>query len=93
MKHQGYLNRALKSSDRRYARIFGKLGYDTTALQTDAGADLCPIPDDWRDLPWPALKSLAASVSDDTIKTKDDAIAAVELELQRRTGGGNHNGA
>lgn len=84
MKHQGYLNRALKSSDRRYARIFDKLGYDTTELRTETGAELHPIPDEWRELPWPALKSLAASVSDDTIKTKDDAIAAVELVLERR---------
>lgn len=84
MKHQGYLNRALKSSDRRYARIFGKLGYDVEALRTEAGVDLHPIPDDWRGLPWPALKSLAASVSDEKIKSKDDAIAAIEIEIERR---------
>lgn len=35
MKHQSYLDRALKSGDRRFARIFGKLGYDTTALGND----------------------------------------------------------
>lgn len=84
MKHQGYLNRALKSSDRRYARIFGKLGYDVAALRTESGVELHPISDGWRDLPWPALKSLAAKVSDETIKTKDDAVAAIELEVERR---------
>ncbi len=84
MKHQGYLNRALKSSDRRYARIFGRLGYDVGALQTEAGADLHPIPDDWRELSWPALKSLAAAVSDEKIKSKEDAVAAIEIELERR---------
>jgi len=84
MKHQGYLNRALKSSDRRYARIFGKLGYDVAALRSEPGIDLHPIPEGWRDLSWPALKSLAAAVSDETIKTKDDAVAAVEMEIERR---------
>lgn len=84
MKHQGYLNRALKSSDRRYAHIFGKLGYDVAALRTEAGVDLHPIPDGWRELAWPALKSLAASVSDEKIKSKDDAVAAIEIEIERR---------
>lgn len=84
MKHQGYLNRAMKSSDRRFARIFGKLGYDVAALRTEAGVDVHPIPGDWRDLPWPALKSLAASVSDEKIKSKTDAVAAIEIEIERR---------
>lgn len=84
MKHQGYLNRALKSSDRRYARIFGKLGYDVAALRTEAGTEPHPIPDGWRDLAWPALKSLAAKVSDEMIKTKNDAVAAIEMEIERR---------
>lgn len=84
MKHQGYLNRALRSSDRRYARIFGKLGYDVAALRTEAGVELVPIPEDWRQLAWPALKSLASKVSDESIKSKDDAVAAIELEIERR---------
>lgn len=86
MKHQGYLNRALQSSDRRYARIFGKLGYDVAALRTEtaATAPLHLIPEDWRSLAWPALKSLASKVSDEAIKSKDDAIAAIEMELERR---------
>lgn len=85
MKHQSYLNRALKARDPRYARIFGKLGYDVSALTSaDAEPDPIQIPDGWRELAWPALKSLAASVSDERIKTKDDAEAAVELELERR---------
>lgn len=32
MKHQGYFTRALKARDPRFARIFSKLGYDTSAL-------------------------------------------------------------
>lgn len=85
MKHQGYLNRALQSRDPRYARIFGKLGYEVGALQTETGSvDLHPIPSDWRDLGWPALKSLAAKVSSETIKNKPDAIAAIELEIESR---------
>lgn len=89
MKHQGYLNRALKSRDPRYARIFDRLGYDTTALSTEPAAPLAPIPEDWRELPWPRLSSLAASVSDEKIKSKEDAVAAIEMELERRGKGAN----
>lgn len=49
------------------------------------------IPDDWRDLPWsgPAdagitLRSLAAIVADEPVRTKDQAMAAIEGELKRR---------
>lgn len=37
MKHQSYVTRALKARDPRYARILGKLGYDTTAMVAEAG--------------------------------------------------------
>lgn len=29
MKHQSYYNRALRAQDRRYARVFEKMGYST----------------------------------------------------------------
>lgn len=84
MKHQSYLNRALRSRDPRYARLFGKLGYDVAALSSGAVAVLHPIPEDWQTLAWPAMKSLAAKVSDEKIKSRDDAVAAIELEIERR---------
>jgi len=37
MKHQSYFIRAMKARDRRYARIFGKLGYDTTQMTPGDG--------------------------------------------------------
>jgi len=40
MKHQGYVTRALKAKDPRYARILGKLGYNTTALAAEEVEDL-----------------------------------------------------
>ena len=40
MKHQGYITRALKAKDPRYARILGKLGYDTTALAAGEAEEL-----------------------------------------------------
>ncbi len=85
MKHQAYLNRALKSRDPRYARIFGKLGYETTAMVSSEHSDEPPfIPDDWRDLSWQDIRSLAASFSDEKIKTKSDAETVIELEIERR---------
>lgn len=88
MKHQSYMNRALKARDPRFARILGKLGYSTAALTTEACDPQPPltvtIPADWQSLAWVQLKSLAASVSDEKIKTKEDAVAAIELEIERR---------
>lgn len=42
------------------------------------------IPEDWQKLPWDALKSLAAKLTDDPVKTKVDAVAAIEAEVARR---------
>lgn len=32
MKHNSYFTRAMAAKDRRYARVFGKMGYETTDL-------------------------------------------------------------
>ncbi|MGJ0236977.1 hypothetical protein ACQEPB_00450 [Novosphingobium fluoreni] len=37
MQHKAYLTRALKAKDRRYAQIFGKLGYNTADLVAAEG--------------------------------------------------------
>lgn len=42
------------------------------------------IPANWRDLPWPKLRSLASKVSDDPISNRPVAVAAIEAELSRR---------
>ena len=41
------------------------------------------IPADWADLPWVDLLALAKSFDPD-VRSKEDAIAAVELELEKR---------
>lgn len=46
MKHQSYYTRALKARDPRFARIFARMGYDTTALAADdtpAAPDIAEI--------------------------------------------------
>lgn len=43
------------------------------------------IPDNWRELPWPRLRSLASQVSDDPIVNRPVAVAAIEAELARRS--------
>ena len=40
MKRNGYLTRAMKARDPRYARILGKLGYETTR---EVAADVTPV--------------------------------------------------
>lgn len=43
------------------------------------------IPDNWRELPWPRLRSLASQVSDDPIVNRPVAVAAIEAEIARRS--------
>lgn len=45
--------------------------------------DAVAIPDDWRELSWPAKRKLAAAVSDSPIRNGDDADAAIETYLNR----------
>lgn len=42
------------------------------------------IPEDWEDLTWQKLRSLAASVSSTPVKNSDEAKAAIRAELDRR---------
>ena len=42
------------------------------------------IPDDWQDLGWQKLRSLASSVSTTPIKNSEEAKAAISPELARR---------
>lgn len=50
MKHSGYFTRALKAADPRFARVFGKMGYNRADLAADDGAATAPVepqqPDD-----------------------------------------------
>lgn len=48
--------------------------------------DRPPIPADWQTLAWPALRALAAGLAPDDapIRTKADALARIEAELQAR---------
>ena len=44
------------------------------------------IPENWQELEWPKLRSLASDVSETPITSKADAVAAIEAELKRRAG-------
>lgn len=55
--------------------------------ETRAEQAAVEIPDDWRSLKWFALRSLASKISDTPIKTSEDAVAAIEAELARRSQG------
>ncbi|MCA0032748.1 hypothetical protein [Mesorhizobium sp. B263B2A] len=42
------------------------------------------IPDDWSKLPYVDQRALAASLTDETVRSKDDIAAVINAELQRR---------
>lgn len=48
------------------------------------GDEPVEIPEDWADLPWPELKSLAAKISETPITDKDSALDAINGELAAR---------
>lgn len=57
---------------RRLENRMASAGPETKPLR-----DAVVIPEGWRDFSWPALRSLASSLSDAPIRNKDDAIAAI----------------
>lgn len=44
------------------------------------------IPGNWREMGWPDLRSLASKLTDEPVRNKDEAVAAVEAEAARRAG-------
>jgi hypothetical protein len=58
--------------------IEAELARRQKAEATQPEPEAAEIPSGWRDLPWPAMRSLAASVSDTPIRSKADAVAAIE---------------
>lgn len=62
------------------------LGDDAEAPTAEAGHGdgLVEIPDDWSSLEWPKLRALASKVAGEDIRKKEDAVAAIEAELDSR---------
>lgn len=96
-RHMNYLTRALQSSDPRYARIFGLLGYPVPAGEIEAKSaerqsTEIVIPADWSSLHWSKQAKLAEEIagSEDAFNSADgDTKAAkaksiIEAELAKR---------
>lgn len=53
--------------------------------ETDETRAAIVIPDDWRDLSWQERRSIASKLSDSPISNGEEANAAIEAELKRRS--------
>lgn len=42
------------------------------------------IPENWKDIPWPDMKALADKFAEKPVATADEAIFAIEFEVERR---------
>lgn len=42
------------------------------------------IPDDWEKLPWPKMRSLASSLTEETVNNREDCEAVIRAELAAR---------
>lgn len=80
------LEDAYKSSTEVKTATIPETAYLPTAEPREK-PEAVEIPDDWRSLKWFALRSLASKISDTPIKTSEDAVAAIEAELARRSQG------
>lgn len=73
---------SMETENDRPSIASGSLNPKVTDADTDPS--LVEIPANWDDLPWPALKALAAQVSATAVVSKVDATGAIESELARR---------
>lgn len=55
-----------------------------TTKQADPERESVDIPADWRDLSWPARKSLASKLTSEPVRSGSDAEAAILAEIERR---------
>lgn len=69
--------------NRAAARLLGEES-ETDEADTLDRDGVVDIPKDWESLGWPDLRVLASQVSGEEIRKKDDAIAAIEAELESR---------
>ena len=62
------------------------VGAEGAAPEAEAGEGdgLVEIPEDWAALSWSELRALASQVSGEDIRKKDEALAAIEAELESR---------
>ena len=60
------------------------LGQEPETAEAPSGEGVVEIPEDWSTLGWPELRALASEVAGEDIRKKDDAIAAIEAELETR---------
>lgn len=58
------------------------LGADSE--ESDDDDEYVEIPDEWEQLGWPDMRALASRLTDDTIRTKNDAVDVIREELDRR---------
>lgn len=59
----------------------GERGSDfdsSTVVSESGGSEDGLVPKDWENLPWPAMRSLACSLTDEPIKNKNDAIRVIK---------------
>lgn len=83
MKQRGYLTRALKANDPRFARILGKMGYATAvvapAVSETPVAQPAPTVE-------PVTVDAAASTTATVDASKDDDLEALRAAYKAKTG-------
>lgn len=52
--------------------------------ETTTSRDLIELPADWPDWTWQQMRSVAAKLTDNAVKNKEDAVVAIKAELARR---------
>lgn len=74
---------ARKDAERKEAERIAAEAAAEAARKTADRAKV-KIPAQWADMPWHDMRALAAELTDDPVRSKEEAAAAIQAELKRR---------
>lgn len=67
-----------------YERIDKRVFTRELSMHNEDGTQAIDIPEQWTQMSFPEMQKLAASLSDETVRTQEAAMAIIEAELERR---------
>ena len=77
----GDVRAAIKAA---YERIDKRVFTRELSMHSEDGSPAIDIPEQWTQMSFPEMQKLAAALSDETIRTTEQAITVIEAELERR---------
>lgn len=67
-----------------YEKIDKRVFTRELSMHNEDGSPAIDIPEQWTQMSFPEMQKLAAALSDEAVRTKEQAISIIETELERR---------